>query len=527
MSDQEMLGRLYMVRHGESTCNSVHRIAGTLDAPLNHLGRSQADKTARNNPDVEFDHVYVSTLHRAAQTARIVFGERPFDYDERLIERDFGSYTLECKAILQRRHGVAEYERAMNDDSPTMSGGETAAQFRARVYAFYLDELLPALQRGETVCVVSHKYVVELICRFILGRAEESFDLRLPNSQVLRGDRVDRYVRHENRWRNLAYDWIVVNHPLVFCLALAAGLLGNLAGLRWHASPYLLLALLVVASVITMCRIELERTREFLTDRSIISSVLLRYVALPVVAALLLWAAGPHPPSAAVFAAVFLATPSSVVAMTVSRCLGGMIMPAFAHVMLSSIAAIVGFTAVLSVAVAHDTGRAVITGTATATAIVLFAYLLVRRLRERSPIKTAKFGERNAYAAVLMLAAFIVLVSLRVELSGVLTYGPTAVAIAVGLRLVAIALRRRGHVQALDDYLSMTYPNVFVVVILAALTGNTPLENVAIWTLLPMFLLSWFDSHYARSIVVDAQDPRWYDVLRIPTRTTLPTSTPR
>lgn len=436
------------------------------------------------------------------------------------MERDFGSYTLQCKAILQRRHGIAEYERAMNGDSPTLSGGETAAQFRDRVRDFFDNELVPALRRGEKVCVVSHKYVVELICQFILGRSDRaSYDLRLPNSQMLRGDRIHRYVRNENRHRDMAYDWIVVNHPLVFCAGLVAGLLGNVLGIRLPTSPYLLLSLLILASVITMCRIELERARDFLTDRGIVRSVLLRYALLPTGVAALLWWLQPAESSNLVSAAILVATPSSVVAMTVSRCLGGMIMPTFAHVVLSSAAAVIGFSAVLWAAVRHHTLAAVTISAVASTGIVLAAYLLVRQLRQRSPIRTAKFGERNGYVAVLLLTAFVVLVTERIDLASFTTYGPAAIAVAVGLRLVAILLRRRRHVQGLDDYIAMTYPNVFVVVIIAVLTGNTALEHVAIWCLLPMFVLSFFDSWHAKFVVVAAEDNRWLDVLGIPTRT--------
>ncbi|WP_051799283.1 histidine phosphatase family protein [Catenuloplanes japonicus] len=518
----ELFENLYLVRHGESTCNSVHRIAGTRDAPLTFLGRAQARQAADDGRRTGFDRIYVSPLARASETADIIFGadaatDPRIVLDERLMERDFGSYTLQCKAILQRRHGVAEYERAMNGDSDTMTGGQTAAEFAGRVREFYDEELLPALRRGETVCVVSHKYVVELICRFILGRTEaDAFDLRLPNSQLLHGDRIHRYVRTENRHRNMLYDWIVVNHPLVFCLGLAAGLLGNLAGLRFSASPYLLLALLVAASVITMCRIELERAREFLTDPGIIRTTVVRYLGLPVLAAGVVAWLGPEQHRTAAIVAVFLATPSSVVAMTVSRCLGGMIMPAFAHVLLSSLAAAAGFGVVLAVTVPDDAVRAVAIAASAATGIVVVAYLLVRQLRLRAPIRTAKFGERNAYVAVLILTAFIVLVSLRIELGSFVEYGPVAIGIAVGLRLLAMLLRRRNHLQALDDYLAMTYPNVFVIVVVAALTGDSPLEHVAIWCLLPMFALSWFDSRYATSLVADGDDPRWSEALHIP-----------
>ncbi|MFD4545719.1 histidine phosphatase family protein [Streptomyces sp. NPDC058466] len=519
--EQELLSRLFMVRHGESTCNSVHRIAGQRDAPLTYLGKIQAEKVAKGHRDQHFDRVYVSPLTRAYETADIIFGLDNLDeqvvVDERLMERDFGSYTLESKSILQRRHGIAEYERAMNADSPTMHGGETFAQFKDRVHAFYEEELLPALRRGEAVCVVSHKYVVELICRFILDRpADESYDLRLPNSQMLQGDQIHSYVKNENETMNMVYDWMVVNHPVVFCAGLAAGLLANLAGLRISASPYLLLLLLVLASVITMCRIELENARAFVTDRGTLRSVALRYLALPIAfAALVRWSDAGSTSTAAI-AAVFLATPSSVVAMTVSRCLGGMIMPTFAQVLLSSLAATVSFSAVLALTLREDVAPAVAISAATSTGIVTAAYVLVKRLRERSPIRTAKYGERNGYVAVLLLTAFIVLVCLKLDLDGFTTYAPTAVGIAVGVRLVAALLKRRRHVQTLDDYTAMTYPNVFVVVIIAALTGNGPLEQVAIWTLLPMFLLSFFDSWYARFLVVAPDDARWPTVLKLP-----------
>lgn len=520
--DQALLSRLFMVRHGESTCNSVHRIAGQRDAPLTILGRIQAEQVARRHRGQDLDRVYVSPLTRAFETSRIIFDDRGENapevvVDDRLIERDFGSYTLESKSILQRRHGIAEYERAMNADSPTMHGGETVEQFTSRVRAFYEQELLPALRRGDVVCVVSHKYVVELICRFILDRpADESYDLRLPNSQMLQGDRIHSYVKNENETMNMVYDWIVVNHPVVFCAGLGVGLLSNLAGLRLSTSPYLLLLLLVAASVITMCRIELENARAFVTDRGVLRSVALRYLVLPIAFAAVLrwWDVGST--STAVFAAIFLATPSSVVAMTVSRCLGGMIMPTFAQVLLSSLAATFSFSAVLALTMRDEVAPAVAISAATSTGVVVAAYVLVRQLRQRSPIRTAKFGERNGYVAVLLLTAFIILVTLKLDLNGFTAYAPAAAGIAVGLRLIATLRKRRRHVQTLDDYIAMTYPNVFVVVIIAALTGNVALEQVAIWTLLPMFALSFFDSWYARSLVVAPDDARWPAVLGLP-----------
>src|SRR5688500_20390987 len=68
--------------------------------------------------------------------------------------------------FFQAEDGIRDYK---------VTGVQTCAlpisfeQFRSRVHDFFVRELVPALERGEIVCVVSHKYVVELICR----RSEE------------------------------------------------------------------------------------------------------------------------------------------------------------------------------------------------------------------------------------------------------------------------------------------------------------------------------------------------------------------
>ncbi|MET8560884.1 hypothetical protein ABZV75_09875 [Streptomyces flaveolus] len=59
----------------------------------------------------------------------------------------------------------------------------------------------------------------------------------------------------------------------------------------------------------------------------------------------------------------------------------------------------------------------------------------------------------------------------------------------------------------------MTHPNVFVVVVIAGLTGNQPLEQVAIRALLPMSVLSFSDSFHTRHLGPRPDDPRRPTVL--------------
>lgn len=521
IKDPSIFSRLYMVRHGESTCNIVNRIAGCLDAPLTFLGRTQAHEASRYHGHLDFDRVYVSPLSRAFETAQIILQDQHLDAskivtDERLAERDFGSYTLENKSILQRKHGIAEYERAMNADSETMVEGESSSRFKGRVIAFFRDELVPALESGETVLVVSHKYVVELICSMILQRpVDEAYDLRLPNSEFLRGDDMLRYVKNEHRSLNMFYDWIVVNHAWLFCAMLGAGLALGMAGLGFHTPSWMLLLLLIAATTITLTRIELENAGEYLADPGMRRLVLFRYLAIPVLFAGALYWSGLHSNGLLAMIAVFLATPTAIIGMTVSRCLGGLVMPSLAFIAVSSLISVVPFTAILYLFFGGDALLVSVVSLCVPLVTLLVPYLLVKRSRSKEPIRTAKFGDRYAYLAVLLLCLFILLASLRLDHESFAPVGFLAISVAIGLRLLAALLSSNSHVFALDGYISLSYPNNFVVVVVAAMIGNIALEQFAIWFLLPMFLLSAFDGWYARFHSIDASDARLFSLLKI------------
>lgn len=71
---------LYLIRHGESESNAADTHAGWAPVNLTELGRQQAARTAKMLEGVDFDLIYVSDLKRAQQTARILFGDKPFEY---------------------------------------------------------------------------------------------------------------------------------------------------------------------------------------------------------------------------------------------------------------------------------------------------------------------------------------------------------------------------------------------------------------------------------------------------------------
>ncbi|MFT8317839.1 MAG: histidine phosphatase family protein [Sporolactobacillus sp.] len=124
-----------LVRHGETDWNSLGRLQGREDIPLNERGREQADLVGRFLEKEPFTAIYTSPLLRAKQTAETInryLGGLPLNVTSDFIEKDYGEASGMTVAerdahfpdgkipgmeffnqIEQRvRHGLSEIEQA-------------------------------------------------------------------------------------------------------------------------------------------------------------------------------------------------------------------------------------------------------------------------------------------------------------------------------------------------------------------------------------------------------------------------------
>mgnify|MGYP005761283331 CR=1 FL=1 len=85
---------IYMIRHGETEWNRIHKVQGHTDIPLNEYGRHLAEETAEGMKEIPLDLGYTSPLLRARETAEIIIGSRdiPLYDEERIKEIGFGRY---------------------------------------------------------------------------------------------------------------------------------------------------------------------------------------------------------------------------------------------------------------------------------------------------------------------------------------------------------------------------------------------------------------------------------------------------
>ncbi|HWR18316.1 MAG TPA: histidine phosphatase family protein [Clostridia bacterium] len=98
--------RLILVRHGQTQWNSVSRVQGRTDIPLNEKGRLQAEAIAKRLESRAFDAVYASPLSRARETAEAITKRcgGTVVLEEDLIEIQFGKWEGMTSAELDRAY---------------------------------------------------------------------------------------------------------------------------------------------------------------------------------------------------------------------------------------------------------------------------------------------------------------------------------------------------------------------------------------------------------------------------------------
>jgi len=99
------MAEVVLLRHAETEWSIAGRHTGRTDIPLTEHGREVAAALAPRFADREFALVLSSPLSRARDTAALA-GLEPDDYDEDLLEWDYGDYEgITTKEVRETRPG--------------------------------------------------------------------------------------------------------------------------------------------------------------------------------------------------------------------------------------------------------------------------------------------------------------------------------------------------------------------------------------------------------------------------------------
>lgn len=173
---------LYIIRHGQTDMNVLHRMQGRTDTRLNEKGRQQAREAAKflKKEGIVPDRVIVSPLDRARETAEIVSGrlrdlQEP---DDRIIEMCFGE--AEGKPNEELAQGFYEsFFRTVVDYEPP-DGAESYEDLFDRIADFVEDLRKRYILRagetdvkerrgdhGPTIFVVSHGAALHALLAYV------------------------------------------------------------------------------------------------------------------------------------------------------------------------------------------------------------------------------------------------------------------------------------------------------------------------------------------------------------------------
>ena len=129
------MGIIYITRHGETEWNVAGRIQGHTDVSLSERGREQAQMLARRLATVQIDAAYSSDLSRAAETARVVLGERdvPTTFTQELREYNKGVFEGLTEDEYREKYPELYEPSLANDLDFAPPGGETIRETSARL----------------------------------------------------------------------------------------------------------------------------------------------------------------------------------------------------------------------------------------------------------------------------------------------------------------------------------------------------------------------------------------------------------
>ncbi len=155
------MGKLVIVRHGQSEWNKANKFTGWVDVGLAEKGVEEAKEAGKKLNGLKFDKAFTSALKRAQNTLSLILeqtGQSDLDVqkNEALNERMYGDLQGMDKDEARREFGEEQVHiwRRSFDIAPP--GGESLKDTADRVLPYYEKEIVPILKDGKNVIIAAH-----------------------------------------------------------------------------------------------------------------------------------------------------------------------------------------------------------------------------------------------------------------------------------------------------------------------------------------------------------------------------------
>ncbi len=227
------IGKLVLVRHGQSTWNLENLFTGWHDVDLTEQGRAEAKEGGRllKAEGLSFDLAFTSVLKRAIRTLWIVLDEMnlmwiPVERSWRLNERHYGALQGLDKAQTVEKHGAEQvkiWRRSYdipppplaNDDErhprfdPRYAGidpaelpaTESLKETLARVQPYWEQRIAPELKKGKNVLIVAHGNSLRALVKMLDGMSDaDVIEFNIPTGVPILYDLDDKLKPRSRRF---------------------------------------------------------------------------------------------------------------------------------------------------------------------------------------------------------------------------------------------------------------------------------------------------------------------------------------
>jgi 2,3-bisphosphoglycerate-dependent phosphoglycerate mutase len=182
------MGKLILMRHGQSQWNLYNLFTGWVDIPLSTKGVEEALEGGRRIKDEPIDVIFTSTLIRAQMTAMLAMtvhhtgkvpvilhpGQGKMEEWSRIYSRTTEAQTIPVicawelnermygelqgvnKAELAAQYGTEQVQIWRRSFDVPPPGGESLEMTAARSIPYFEQQILPFLERGQNVFVAAH-----------------------------------------------------------------------------------------------------------------------------------------------------------------------------------------------------------------------------------------------------------------------------------------------------------------------------------------------------------------------------------
>jgi 2,3-bisphosphoglycerate-dependent phosphoglycerate mutase len=185
------IGSLIIVRHHESEWNKLGKWTGLTDVSITPYGAEMSVRMGDLIKDFKIDDIFVSTLRRTKETLEnmqkaICRPHVPVHSAAAINERDYGDYTGMNKWEIKEKVGDAHFDSIRRDWDCPIPNGETLKMVYGRAVPFYTDTVVPLLNKGKNILMVSHGNSIRALMKYIESISDDGMrSVEMPFGGVL------------------------------------------------------------------------------------------------------------------------------------------------------------------------------------------------------------------------------------------------------------------------------------------------------------------------------------------------------